>query len=335
MDTYFKNNIAALAFDLGNKGGNVLPILSNFGVPTILTKITTYLFPIIMLMPSIPVAFLVSQSNLIQNQVLTPTLAFIVSFILPWFGAIPFLSGTYLNVFLNWSSLLFVSTSNFIFPLIVYLKCLVFRREYNNDRGVLSLHQRDILKLIHFKSTTIHGFLDTATTTPTNTQVSLENLIEPERRLTRRTTRLLVPTDPIIANQSIEEYLVQDLPDPELEDEEYRNERTSEVQLNLLNRVKNMIESTEIEVIEHNGLRSRSPNRAQNPYNNLSNGVEFDRIERRRTLPVDNSYVGRTFKSLPRWMGRYVSGRQVAVVCLVVTSSVTIANIVLNIAFPG
>lgn len=81
--------IPASAFLLDPKSGNVIPPLAEFGVPQILacstiltskTKITTYLFPIIALMPSIPVSFLVTESNLIQNQVVEKSILYGINY---------------------------------------------------------------------------------------------------------------------------------------------------------------------------------------------------------------------------------------------------------------
>jgi hypothetical protein len=52
-----------------NAGGNLLPVLAKKGVPMVLTKISTYAFALIMLLPSIPVSFIVVNNNLIQNDV--------------------------------------------------------------------------------------------------------------------------------------------------------------------------------------------------------------------------------------------------------------------------
>jgi hypothetical protein len=45
-------------------GGNILITLTKFGIPISLTKVTVYLFPIIMLLPSIPVSCIVSFDNI-------------------------------------------------------------------------------------------------------------------------------------------------------------------------------------------------------------------------------------------------------------------------------
>lgn len=52
-------------------GGNILITLSVYGIPQLLTKITVYLFPIIMLLPSIPVSCIVSYDNIGLQLTLT------------------------------------------------------------------------------------------------------------------------------------------------------------------------------------------------------------------------------------------------------------------------
>jgi hypothetical protein len=62
--------LAAICFVFpATSGGNLLPVLAKKGVPMVLTKISTYAFALIMLLPSIPVSFIVSNNNLVQNDV--------------------------------------------------------------------------------------------------------------------------------------------------------------------------------------------------------------------------------------------------------------------------
>lgn len=59
-----------------------------------------------------------------------------------------------------WTSLLFVSTSNFIVPLVIYLRCNEFRKKYNKDRRVLTKKQQHLLKKIHYQSIAINKWVD-------------------------------------------------------------------------------------------------------------------------------------------------------------------------------
>jgi hypothetical protein len=161
-----------------------------YGSPSSLTKVAVYLFAFVMLLPSIPVACIVSKNNLIQNKLcrngnffgvvrknsildhlmtsslshtsfLKKDVATFLSFVIPWIGSIPFLTNSYaLQQFQNWTSLLFVGASNFIVPLIIYLKCHSFRSAYNRDRGILNTNQRQLLKTIHSHSREIAKWVD-------------------------------------------------------------------------------------------------------------------------------------------------------------------------------
>ncbi|KAJ3000658.1 hypothetical protein HDV02_004343 [Globomyces sp. JEL0801] len=127
-----------------------------------LTKIMVYAFAFVMLIPSIPVNLIVSKDNLVQNQVVSNTVATIISLVLPWIISMPMLlfSGDNMQTFQTWTSLLFVSTSNFIIPIIIFLKCLDFRHRYNADKE-LSEKQMSLLKRIHFRSESLVQHIET------------------------------------------------------------------------------------------------------------------------------------------------------------------------------
>ena len=124
----------ALSYDV-DSSGNIIPALSTHGIPKLLTAITCYAFSIVILLPSIPVNFIVAENNLTQNEILYKPVAIFFCKVLPWILAIPFQTGTSLSKFITWTGLLFVSPANFIIPFFIYLKCLKFRREYNEKRG--------------------------------------------------------------------------------------------------------------------------------------------------------------------------------------------------------
>lgn len=54
----------------------------------------------------------------------------------------------------------YLSTANFIVPIMIYLKCVTFREAYNRDRSILSEKQRKILKLVHLNSKPILQWVD-------------------------------------------------------------------------------------------------------------------------------------------------------------------------------
>ncbi|KNC96338.1 uncharacterized protein SPPG_08240 [Spizellomyces punctatus DAOM BR117] len=147
--------IPALGFQL-DSSGNILPTLMKSGK---LNKASAYLFSIVMLLPAIPVNFIVAQNNMVQNKVAGKRTAIFLAHVLPWFLCIPLQTGNSMQAFINWTSLFFVSTANFIIPFVIYLKCLRFRREYNESR-ILTEKQKLLLKEIHWSSRTIHKFID-------------------------------------------------------------------------------------------------------------------------------------------------------------------------------
>ncbi|KAI8611945.1 hypothetical protein BC830DRAFT_1138916, partial [Chytriomyces sp. MP71] len=73
--------------------------------------------------------------------------------------AIPLLTGPLLGTIQNWCSILLAGPANFIIPFLVYLRCLNFRKEYNEHRTI-SEKQRKILLDVHKESTRIHSHLN-------------------------------------------------------------------------------------------------------------------------------------------------------------------------------
>ncbi|KAI8611291.1 hypothetical protein BC830DRAFT_667701 [Chytriomyces sp. MP71] len=136
----------ALAFDgLAATGtnGQTSNAIANFINPSqahhvLINKITCYAFSIVMLLPAIPVSFIVSEQNIVHNFELGGWGKWgfkFVCFVLPWLLIIPMQTGSALGSFMNWTGVLLVSPANFVIPFVIYLKCLRFRREYNEHRG--------------------------------------------------------------------------------------------------------------------------------------------------------------------------------------------------------
>ncbi|KAJ3260485.1 hypothetical protein HK103_000627 [Boothiomyces macroporosus] len=138
---------------------SVLIHLLSDGKPAVLTAITVYAFGFVMLIPSIPVSLIISRENLVQNKVLSDKVASAVAFITPWIVAIPFLTGDNLQLFQVITSAIFVATSNFILPMLIYFKCVEFRKTYNAERK-LTDHQKDLLRAIHRASSKVSRYLD-------------------------------------------------------------------------------------------------------------------------------------------------------------------------------
>ncbi|KAI8824078.1 uncharacterized protein EV422DRAFT_493051 [Fimicolochytrium jonesii] len=124
----------ALGFSI-DSDGSILPPLMRSGK---INKVSAYMFSIVMLLPSIPVSFIVAKGNLVQNRVVSKHVALFLAYVLPWIMCIPLQTGKSMQGFISWTSLIFVSTANFLIPLVIYLKCLKFRREYNQSRGMFT-----------------------------------------------------------------------------------------------------------------------------------------------------------------------------------------------------
>ncbi|KAJ3270049.1 hypothetical protein HDV01_000597 [Terramyces sp. JEL0728] len=149
--------LAASFPDLGND--SILIHLLSAGKPVVLTAITVYAFGFVMLIPSIPVSLIISRENLVQNKVVSEKIASIASFLTPWIVSIPFLTGDNLQLFQVITSALFVATSNFILPMLIYFKCVDFRKTYNAER-TLTDHQKELLRAIHRASSKVSRYLD-------------------------------------------------------------------------------------------------------------------------------------------------------------------------------
>ncbi|KAI8921681.1 hypothetical protein BC831DRAFT_75484 [Entophlyctis helioformis] len=131
--------VTGAGFDT-NGTGNVLYALFTYGKPTVLATLSAGVFAFIMLLPGIPVSFIVSFNNLVQNEVVSPSIATFLSFFLPWIILAPLQTGNIIYTMQVWTSLFFCSTANYILPFVIYFKCVEFRREYNTKRSECRAH---------------------------------------------------------------------------------------------------------------------------------------------------------------------------------------------------
>jgi hypothetical protein len=152
--------LGGMAYELP-PNGNILTAINSSSSSNVWSQITAYLFPIATLLTSIPIFVIVVYQNLIQNEICKRPAGIFLSAILPFLIVIPFQSGSGLQIFVNWSSLLFTSTANFILPFVVYLKSLHFSRGWKERHGaILTHHQRQLLLLIHPSSRSMSTFLE-------------------------------------------------------------------------------------------------------------------------------------------------------------------------------
>lgn len=150
----------ALGFDLNSSDNSLLALVNSGagGALTITSQISVALYAYVMLLPSVPVNFIIAEKNLTQNQIMSRPWAIFFAFVVPILACIPLQTGNLLFVFLTWTSLTFTAFVNFILPLILYLKCVEFRQQFIKSK-ILTLHQLKLLTVIHCKSLEIEQFL--------------------------------------------------------------------------------------------------------------------------------------------------------------------------------
>lgn len=88
----------------------------------ILTQISIVLFPLVTMVNSLPISFVVVRENLFHVGIRSKPWIFILTLVIPWLVALVLQNLTdYLDTLISWCSLVFVSAVNFILPFIFYL----------------------------------------------------------------------------------------------------------------------------------------------------------------------------------------------------------------------
>lgn len=100
---------------------NIISVISNSPHNSGSIQFANAMFPIVGLITSIPVYLIVIKSNLIQAKMCGKGTATFWSGIFPFLLTIPLQSGSWVVIFMNWASLLFTSTANFILPFLIYV----------------------------------------------------------------------------------------------------------------------------------------------------------------------------------------------------------------------
>ncbi|EGG19277.1 hypothetical protein DFA_02064 [Cavenderia fasciculata] len=130
----------SLAFSNMPYDSDILSMINSTSHANVFSRVSVYIFPFIVLASSIPVFSIIVRYNLTQNRLLKKPVAIFISVILPWIIVIPFMTGEGLINIIDWASLFFSSTSNFIIPLLIYLKSLHFR-----SKNFLTNEQKEII----------------------------------------------------------------------------------------------------------------------------------------------------------------------------------------------
>ncbi|KAF9912320.1 hypothetical protein BX616_010354 [Lobosporangium transversale] len=114
--------LGAMAFEIPTNSTLVQAITSSPDV-SLLSRIAGFTFPVAALITSIPVNMIVLRYNLIQSRACSNRWAKILAGCIPWLFAIPGMTGSLLMTIVDWSSLFFVSTANFVIPFILFIHC--------------------------------------------------------------------------------------------------------------------------------------------------------------------------------------------------------------------
>ncbi|CAG8498648.1 22949_t:CDS:2 [Dentiscutata erythropus] len=111
--------LGGMAYVMDSKS-NIVAVIDQSNQRTVVSLITTYLFPVAALVTSIPVFTIVVRLNLMNNNNFSKRNAILLSSFVPWVIILPFQTGVWLNAFMNWSSLIFSTISNFVLPFYLY-----------------------------------------------------------------------------------------------------------------------------------------------------------------------------------------------------------------------
>ncbi|KAG0289751.1 hypothetical protein BGZ96_006729 [Linnemannia gamsii] len=109
------------------ENSTMIQAISSSPDATTLSQIAGYTFPIAALVTSIPINMIVLRYNLIQSKTCRKAWANVLAGGLPWLVAIPCMTGSGLTKAVEWSSLFFVSSANFLIPFVLYINSKKYR----------------------------------------------------------------------------------------------------------------------------------------------------------------------------------------------------------------
>ncbi|KAG0375404.1 hypothetical protein BGX24_009159 [Mortierella sp. AD032] len=118
--------LGGMAYAIPENSSMIQAINSSSDVTT-LSQIAGYTFPIAALVTSIPINMIVLRYNLIQSKTCQRGWADVLAGGLPWLVAIPCMTGSGLTKAVEWSSLFFVSSANFVIPFVLYIYSKKYR----------------------------------------------------------------------------------------------------------------------------------------------------------------------------------------------------------------
>ncbi|RHZ56820.1 hypothetical protein Glove_396g60 [Diversispora epigaea] len=109
----------ALAYKF-ETSANIISTIHRIETDNEFVQIATYLFPFILIF-SMSINAIVIRYNLIRSGICKSEKMAIFLTLLPWILVIPFQTGYWLAIFTNWTSIIFISSSNFIIPFWLYI----------------------------------------------------------------------------------------------------------------------------------------------------------------------------------------------------------------------
>jgi len=279
---------------------------------------TTYIFSVAILMVSIPVFSIIVRNNLVQNKICGYKTATFFSHVLPWICVLPFQTGSLINSVINWTSLFFVSTANFIIPILIYLKCLKFKKQIKISH-YFTPRQRELLRTIHWQSKKIQGFIDTYPTIKLDKHPVID-----KKQIEKEEEEVSINSEN--NNDENDENQNKNLLIPNIYVNNENNEATE-----LFNNQQN----DEIEVKKDNSkygqyLTPPAPAAVTQPMPDISNTSNISsRPTVFGTLPTHPLFISNYYKGIPDWIP--CSQETFAKICLYIIVSVIIVIIGINI----
>ncbi|CAG8533432.1 15197_t:CDS:2 [Acaulospora colombiana] len=99
---------------------SIIAIIRKVELQNGIAEVATYMFPFLLLF-SIPVYAIVLRYNLMRSGLCKTESSSILVSLLPWILVIPLQTGHWLSLFTNWTTIIFICSSNFIIPFWLYI----------------------------------------------------------------------------------------------------------------------------------------------------------------------------------------------------------------------
>lgn len=131
--------LGASSYHLTSSSDILSAINAGEGGVHVLNLVASYLFPIVALVASVPVFSIVLRYNFVRGAVCRRSWAIFWANFAPWIVIIPFQTNGLLQIFMNWTSLIFTSTANLVIPFVLFIlsKRYIATAIHNEDAGGL------------------------------------------------------------------------------------------------------------------------------------------------------------------------------------------------------